>query len=106
MTRKLAFICSRYAGDTDLDVERNVMRARALCRMAVDDGYTPIAPHLLYPQFMSEKTERDLGIEMGLQLLELCDIMFIDAARIISGGMQAEIEYAKAWDAEQRWINE
>ena len=70
--RPLAFICSPYAGD----IEKNVARARELCRLAVDDGYTPIAPHLLYPQFLSEETERNLGIEMGLQWLEFCHIMY------------------------------
>lgn len=98
--RPLAFICSPYAGD----IEKNVARARELCRLAVDDGYTPIAPHLLYPQFLSEETERNLGIEMGLQWLEFCHIMYVAGSCSISAGMQRELTHAKRFDVVERWV--
>ena len=48
--RPLVFISSPYAGD----IGRNTERARGYCRFAVSKNCIPIAPHLLYPQFMDE----------------------------------------------------
>jgi len=46
--RPLVFICSPFAGD----VERNLQNARLYCKYAVEQGAIPLAPHLLYPQFL------------------------------------------------------
>jgi hypothetical protein len=43
--RPIVYICSPYAGD----VEENVKAARRYCRFAVNQGYIPVAPHLLFP---------------------------------------------------------
>ena len=61
--RPIVYICSPYAGD----VERNVAAARKYSRFAMERGYIPIAPHLLFPQFMddSKPTERELGLFFG-----------------------------------------
>ena len=48
--RPLVYICSPYAGD----VERNVNMARVYSRFAVKNTCIPLAPHLLYPQFMDD----------------------------------------------------
>ena len=50
----LVYICSPYSGDT----EENTEKARRYSRFAADAGTIPIAPHLLFPQFLSEETER------------------------------------------------
>lgn len=52
--RPLVYICSPYAGD----VERNVNMARVYSRFAVRNTCIPIAPHLLYPQFMMTADRR------------------------------------------------
>ncbi len=44
---KLVYIASPYAGE----VEQNLAFARAACRYAMEQGHTPVAVHLLYPQF-------------------------------------------------------
>ncbi len=69
--RKKVFICSPFRGD----MEGNARRAAAYSRMACEEGYLPIAPHLLFPQFLNEgiEEERRLGIAMGMELLALCD---------------------------------
>lgn len=54
------FISSPYAGD----INNNIQKARQYCRNAVDAGHIPIAPHLLFPQFMKEDTEREKGLKM------------------------------------------
>ena len=56
--RPLVYICSPYSGDT----EGNTEKARRYSRFAADAGTIPIAPHLLFPQFLSEETERELAM--------------------------------------------
>ena len=62
--RKKVFICSPFRGD----MEGNARKAAAYSRMACEEGCLPIAPHLLFPQFLNEgiEEERRLGIAMGM----------------------------------------
>ena len=46
--RPLVYVCSPYSGD----VEKNTARARSFCWCAVVKRAIPVAPHLLFPQFM------------------------------------------------------
>ena len=89
---KVVFVCSPYAGD----VEANTRRARRYCRFAVDQGYIPIAPHLLFPQFLNDDDphERELGLSFGNALVSKCHEVWV-FGRTISSGMVAEIEQAK-----------
>jgi hypothetical protein len=89
---KLIYICSPYAGS----IEENVRFARAACRYAARQSCAPVAPHLLYPQFLNDTvpTERNAGIEMGLRLLTACDELWVCGSRI-SEGMKKEIDEAK-----------
>ena len=65
--RPIVYICSPFAGDTD----RNIEAARKYSRYAVGAGYIPIAPHLLFPQFMNDADpkERELGLFFGNALM-------------------------------------
>lgn len=89
------FVVSRYAGDT----EKNIEFARKVCAWLVTmQGAVPIAPHLLFPQFMNDEdeVERDIGIDMGHVLMEYCDSVLV-ALRYneeYSPGMKADVEYA------------
>lgn len=67
--RPLVYVCSPYAGA----IEDNVMKARRYCRYVTDQGGIPLAPHLFLPQFLDERTERDLALFM--------DIAFCPSAR-------------------------
>lgn len=88
----LVYICSAFAGDT----ETNIRRARGYCRFAVSKGCIPLAPHLLYPQFMDDgdREQRELGLRFALVLLGKCDELWVFGDRI-SAGMSAEIVKAK-----------
>lgn len=88
--RPLVYICSPFSGD----VEMNICRARAYSRFAVAKRAIPIAPHLLYPQFMDEGTERELALFMGIVLLGKCDEVWVFGGTV-SEGMAAEIARAK-----------
>ena len=85
--RKKVFICSPFRGD----MEGNARKAAAYCRMACEEGHLPIAPHLLFPQFLNEgiEEERRLGIAMGMELLALCDEVWVFGEA--TEGMAAEI---------------
>ena len=101
--RPLVYICSPYAGD----VETNVSNARRYCRFAVDSGCIPIAPHLLYPQFMddSSPTERELALFMGMVLLTKCEQVWVFGS-VISAGMRAEIAKAEKKNIPVRYFTE
>ncbi len=81
--RPIVYICSPYAGD----VERNVKAARRYSRFAVTAGYIPIAPHLLFPQFMNDKDrkERELGMFFGDVLMGKCAEVWVFGDNITSG---------------------
>ncbi|ERI89945.1 hypothetical protein HMPREF1982_04211 [Clostridiales bacterium oral taxon 876 str. F0540] len=89
---KLIYICSPYAGD----IEKNVEFAKAACRYAMWQNCTPVAVHLLYPQLLddSDLVQRQIGIRMGLRVLEAVDELWLCGSRI-SEGMCAEMTAAK-----------
>ncbi len=88
--RPLVYICSPFSGNEEL----NTMKAREYSRFAVNSGAIPIAPHLLFPQFMDEATERELAMFMNMVLLGRCKELWVFGDRI-SEGMAAEILRAK-----------
>lgn len=90
--RPLVYICSPYSGD----VESNIKSARRYSRFAVEMGYIPFTPHLLYPQFLDDdnSAERSLGLLFGNVLMSKCAEVWVFGS-YISPGMNAEIERAK-----------
>lgn len=101
--RPLVYICSPYAGD----VETNVNMARTYSRFAVRNACIPLAPHLLYPQFMDDSVpaERSLALFMGMVLLGKCEQVWV-FGRTISAGMAAEIEKAEKKKIPIRYFTE
>lgn len=90
--RPIVYICSPFSGN----VEENIGNARRYCRFAVDKGYIPIAPHLLFPQFLDDNDmiEREMGIHFGNVLMSHCAEVWV-FGEYISSGMGAEIDRAK-----------
>ena len=87
---RFAYICSPYRDNPRV----NIMRARHYCKFAVSKGRIPLAPHLYFPQFMSEGTEREKAMSMNLELLKLCDEVWVFGEQITEG-MAMEIERAR-----------
>ena len=87
---KLIYICSPYSGD----ILNNTAKAIQYCKEAIQDGI-PIAPHLLYPQFLNDNiaAERIIGMRCAINLLMRCDVMYV-YGETISKGMAAEISTA------------
>jgi len=88
--RLKVYICSPYRDNP----EENRQKALQYCRKAFDEGYLPIAPHVYFPQFLDENTEREQGLEMALQLLLECQELWVFGPEITEG-MKREIEFAK-----------
>lgn len=85
----VVYIASAYAGD----IEKNVAKARKYARFAVDEGCIPLAPHLLLPQFMDEKTERSKALFFARILMDRCLEVWVFGRP--SEGMRREIVHAK-----------
>ena len=101
--RPLVYICSPYRGNTN----ENIENARKYSRFAVIHHSIPIAPHLLFPQFLddADPDERELGIFFGNAIMSKCSEVWVFGSRI-SAGMQAEIRRAKWKNYRLRYFTE
>ena len=90
--KKKIFLCSPLRGD----FERNRHIAELLCRIVALKGHIPIAPHVYFTRFLEDDNEfeRDFGINAGMELLKLCDEIWVFNFDKISEGMRLEISYA------------
>ena len=84
------YVCSPLTGD----IMQNIENARKYSRYIVLLGKIPITPHIYFTQFLDDTKieERKLGMRMGLELLDDCDLMYVFGKKI-SDGMQKEIDY-------------
>ena len=94
--RKKVFICSPFRGD----MEGNARKAAGYCRTAWKKGVLPVAPHLLFPQFLNEGIEA--GLAMGLELLLCCDEVWVFGEA--TEGMASEIAFAVEQGIEIRFM--
>ena len=101
--RPIVYICSPYAGA----VSKNVENARSYSRFAVDKGYIPVAPHLLFPQFLNDRNprERQLGLFFGNALMSKCSEVWVFGTQITTG-MEEEIKRARWKNYRLRYFNE
>lgn len=101
--RPIVYICSPFSGDVD----GNVAAAQRYSRFAVDKGYIPVAPHLLFPQFLDDNDpkERQLGLFFGNALMSKCAEVWVFGSTI-SAGMETEIKRAKWKDYRLRYFTE
>lgn len=90
---KKIFICSPFRGN----IEENKKAAQFFAKVIIGTGRVPVAPHLYFPQFLDEENpnERMNGIEMGLELMDVCDEVYV-LGFIITEGMKFELDHARA----------
>jgi len=102
MKARIIYIASPYAGD----IERNIAFARDACRYCAEQGNTPLAVHLLYPQIYddADPAERARCLRMGLHLLERCDELWC-CGDTISPGMRGELLCAKELGIPIRYVS-
>ncbi len=89
---KKIFICSPFRGN----IEENTKAAQFFAKVIIGTGRIPIAPHLYFPQFLDEDNpnERMNGIEMGLELMDVCDEVYVLGFNITEG-MRFELNHAR-----------
>lgn len=96
MRKRFIYICSPCRGD----MEKNIIKAQGYCREVADrwPDVVPIAPHVYCTQFTDDTipAERELGMELGIAMLDMCDELWVYGIENPSEGMRREIEYAKA----------
>lgn len=100
--RPLIYVCSPFSGD----IEGNTERTRQFCRFALEHGQIPLAPHLMFPQFVNDEDpeERDLALFMDIVLQGKCQELWV-LGDVISEGMSVEIETAKRRRQPVRYFN-
>lgn len=100
--RRKVYVASKFAGD----MAANVTAAITYCRRVIDEGYMPVASHLLYPQILNDNNpaERELGLLFGLALLRMCDEVWMFGT--VSPGVAQEIEEAKRLKKPIRYFKE
>jgi hypothetical protein len=86
------YVCSPLRGD----IKRNISKAIGYARFVYAKGCIPLAPHIIFTQFLDDEDpgERAAGMEMGIELLRKCDELWSFGTRV-SEGMAAEIAAAK-----------
>ena len=96
----------KHYADNAGDAAANTAAAIGYCRRVIQDGYMPIASHLLYPQILNDNNpaERELGLSFGLALLQMCDEVWVFGK--VSKGMTSEIEEAKRLKKQIRYFEE
>lgn len=95
------FVCSPYRGD----IEENMKRARRYVEQVICQGHTPFAPHLLYTQVLDESADRDMGMELGLDMLSVMDEVWVFGERITEG-MRHEIKRALTLGIPVRYVGD
>lgn len=100
--RPLVFVCSSYAGETEI----NVSNACKFSRFTAEQNGIPVTPHLLYPQFMNDTnaTERSLAMHFNYVLLGKCKELWVFGGTV-SKGMAREIDIANKRRMKIRWFN-
>lgn len=94
--RKKAYICSPLSAERDQDFVENMRTARAYMYYALKQmNLNAWAPHGYLPMLLCDgiPAERAMGLQFGLRLLELCDLLLVCGNRL-SRGMRGEIEQA------------
>lgn len=85
----IIYVCSPLKGN----IEANIDKAKGYCRDIILQGNIPIAPHIYFTQFLDDtkEEERTIGMEAGIELLKLCDELWVYGEH--SYGMQKEIDW-------------
>lgn len=89
---KWVYICSPYHGDT----QENTRKALKYCQFAAEQKRLPICPHVYFTRFLDDNNPvmRALGLMYGLDLMFLCDEIWV-CGETVSEGMSMELKEAK-----------
>jgi hypothetical protein len=88
---RLVFVCSRLAGDIHLNISLTAHH----CRYVFRQGLVPVAPHLYLGMILDDNrpAEREMGIGLGREVMNLCSQFWAFHDGGLSSGMQDDINY-------------
>ena len=92
----LVYVCSRYRGKSYDEVLENIQMAKHACRLVMEKGFIPIAPHLYFTKLLNDDNpfERDFGMAAGKKLMQYCKSFYVlTIDDVVSEGMDEEIKY-------------
>ncbi len=97
---KRVYICSPLGGDVAAHIEQ----VKRYTLYALKCGMAPVVPHF-YALVLDDNIpeERELGRQAGMNLLWLCDEIWV-FGEVISEGMEAEIRFCKNLNLPVRYI--
>lgn len=103
---KVVYICSPHYASSDLEHESNVIITQNYGRLAIEQGFTPLIPHLYIPNLVGgDKGEaRAKGLSMACALLRKCDVVWVCGDKI-TRGMRCEIEEANLNEIRIDYVN-
>jgi len=95
------YVCSPFRPESndpqirECELDNNIDRVHQACRMLASLGYMPLAPHGYFTNFLNDNDpkEREDGMELAMEWLELSDELWVFGKRI-SEGMAREIARA------------
>lgn len=95
MNRNIVYICSPLRGN----IPKNQRKACEYCRFVVAKGYTSLATHLLFPNFLNHnnKSEHKKAMRMSLELLSRSDEIWCFGDNLTEG-MLIELEFAAKYN--------
>jgi len=87
----VVFICSPFKGDTAV----NIKKAKKYCKMALESGFIPYAPHTALNGVLNDnkQAERETALIISSEMVKRCDILWV-FGDTITEGMKREIEAA------------
>lgn len=99
---ELVYVCSPCRGN----VKANIEAARRYCLEVIEDGYIPIAPHVMFYGILDDDDpgQRAVGMKIGLELLHFCRELRVYGP-LVSEGMRGEIMLAEAFKIPVRRID-
>jgi hypothetical protein len=92
---KKVYICAPLKAHGPYTIDENIRYAKGYSNWVYTFGHLPICPHIyLEPATgLKEESDREKLLELGIELLKLCDELWV-FGDYISEGMKHEIEMA------------
>lgn len=89
---KRVMLCSKFSTGNKTE---NTHLTLSLVREIMKDGVIAFAPHMYFPQFLDDANhkERQMGINMGIEMMSAFDELWIVDYTDQSEGMKVEIDF-------------
>lgn len=91
---KIIYVAGPYRGNTPWEISRNIERAREASAHLWSAGFAVFCPHA-NSMFLDGVVDDKKFLEGGLEILKLCDALFVQGEYSMSEGTQIEIKLAK-----------